>query len=271
MECKFINYVSCFFNDIRVNYLSPLSTFLTGGLIVFVIVATIKQLLKKIWNILPECIKDTSWYYFYTLPRIIIRRKPEKILLKLLDKKNIAVFLEMDYQYSEQLVKLYDKFYTNYVVIWDRLKNDTRVYKVLRTLTKSKMIETFKKNKINRENVHIRLSPSLSESRKLETIIINDRQEFGRETQNIMKLFERESKIRCFVVPMLTEEVIDYATMKSSDVKKVLIFTILEIPSEKQFKGIEQVAKEEDKIIYMPIISQEIIKDYYKEKYNKER
>jgi hypothetical protein len=119
------------------------------------------------------------------------------------------------------------------------------------------------------------LSPPLSEQRKLETIIINDRingcQEFGREMKNKMKMSDQNNRCRCVVVPMLTEEVIDYVKTGCYDVDKVLIFTILEIPSKGQFEKIEGIEEALDKIVYAPLISQEIIKDYYKEKYNKKR
>ena len=233
--------------------------------------AMLEGLLKRVWGFLPEKIKDTLWYFwFYTLPRRL-GKIPEKILLELLDKRNIAMFLEMDYQYSEELVRLYDKFYTNYVIIWDRFKDNAQVYNLLCKLMKNKMIETFKKQNIDRNEVHIRLSPPLSEQRKLEIIIIYDCQEFGKEIQNKMKMSDQNKKKRCIIVPMLIEEVITHVKTQAVGIDKVLIFSILEIPSKEQFEEIDEIKNAGGKIVYAPLISQKIIEEYYKEKYNKER
>lgn len=250
-----------------VSFITFLAGVIFGVSLVLAKAAMLEGLLRRVWRLLPERMRDKLWYfYFYVLPRLL-GRIPEMILLKLLDKKDIAIFLEMDYQYSEQLVRLYNKFYTNYVIVWDRLKNNSEVYNLLCNQMKSKIIETLEKNNIDKNNAHIRLSPTISNQRKLELIIINDRQEFGGEIQRKMRMSNSNTENRCIIVPMLTEEVVNYAVNQCFNINKVLIFTILEIPREVQFKAIKEIKNANNKIIYTSIISQKIIKNYYDIKY----
>lgn len=252
--------------DFYKNYAFLITEIVTGIATLLIILTIIRIYLiniKKIglwvWIKLPRELQIQIEIMSIKTKSKIRRKDVSEILINRLINEHSVIRLEMDYLYAEHIVKLFKNYDTNCIVMWERLGQMNK-----------NLIVRLIKEKIFLKEIGTRIccssNPPGNYERRVETILVYDKEfELAKEVAKVLKIEFQEgcglcpvNSPICFVVPMLTEEVINNIKKASSD--DIWIFTILEIPTKEEVKEIFNGKH----IKYEPLIPKNVIESAIK-------